>query len=204
MKRVGAIVIALAACVPVSNVVAAPDVISAPSVALQGAGRIGNATSTEAPAPPPPPPTPSVSPRQQQVLDLVNAERTSRGLVPLQFAAELNAAAFDHTQRQAADGSIYHTDPGDGSSPGDRIGREGYEFSTWGENVAAGYPTAAAVMTGWMNSSGHCENILNPAFTEIGVGFVEGGERFNQFWTQVFARPRGVERPAGTFDEAWC
>lgn len=200
MKHVAAVVLGFALLVPMSNVVAAPDLITGPSVALQGAGRIGNAEPTEAPTAP----TPSVSVEPQQVLDLVNAERTARGLAPLQFAAQLNAAAFAHTQRQASDGAIFHVDPRDGSNPGDRISRAGYGFSTWGENVAAGYPTAAAVMQGWMNSQGHCQNILNPAFTEIGVGFVSGGVRYNQFWTQVFARPSGVARPAGTYNPAWC
>lgn len=204
MKRVVAVVVGLVALVPVSQAVAAPDVISAPSIALQGAGRIGNATSTQTPTPPPTTPSADVSPQMQQVLDLVNAERTSRGLVPVRFSPELNEAAHAHTVRQAADGQIYHEDPQDGSSPGDRISRAGYEFSTWGENVAAGYRTPADVMQGWMTSRGHCENILNPAFTEIGVGYVAGGERYNQFWTQVFARPRGVDRPAGTFSPSWC
>ncbi len=204
MKRVAAVVLGLAVLAPVSSAVVASDGFDEPLVALRGADRIGNASQTDAPSAPTPTPTPNVSPQQQQVLDLVNAERTSRGLVPVRFSAQLNAASLAHTRRQALDGSIYHEDPQDGSSPGDRIGREGYEFSTWGENVAAGYPTAEAVMNGWMTSPGHCKNILNPAFTEIGVGFVSGGERFNQFWTQVFARPRGVDRPAGTYDPTWC
>lgn len=203
VKHLAAAALALVVVAPVSSVVAAPDMITGPSVALQGAGRIGNAAQTQAPTAPPPP-TPTVSAELQQLLDLVNAARTSRGLVPVRFSAQLNAAALAHTQRQASDGSIYHTDPQDGSSPGDRISRTGYQFSTWGENVAAGYPTAAAVMQGWMNSEGHCKNILNPAFTELGIGFVTGGERYNQFWTQVFARPSGVERPPGTYNAAWC
>ena len=203
MKRVAAVLLGVAVIAPVglaNNVVAAPDLITGPSVALQGAGRIGNAEPTE----PPTPPTPSVSAQQQQVLDLVNAERTARGLAPMRFSAQLNVAAQAHTERQASDGAIYHTDPQDGSNPGDRISRAGYAFSTWGENVAAGYPTPVAVMQGWMSSQGHCENILNPAFTELGVGFVTGGVRYNQFWTQVFARPSGVERPPGTYNPAWC
>ena len=200
MKRVVGAIITLAALFPVSNAVAAPEVISEPFVVLQGASRIGNATATETA----PPPTPTVANEVQQVLDMVNAERVGRGLVPVQLSPELNEAALVHTQRQAADGQIYHQDPRDGSGPGDRISRTGYRFSTWGENVAAGYPTPAAVMSAWMNSPGHCRNILNPAFTEMGVGFVTGGARYNQFWTQVFARPSGVDRPAGTYNPAWC
>lgn len=212
MKRVAAVVFGFAVLVPATDAVVASDVVSdgfsEPLVALRGADRIGNASRTEAPsAPSPTPPptqTPTVPAELQQVLDLVNAERTSRGLVPVRFSTELNAAALAHTRRQASDGAMYHTDPRDGSSPGDRITRTGYEFSTWAENVAVGYATPAAVMNGWMTSAGHCKNILNPAFTEIGVGFVTGGERYNQFWTQVFARPGGVERPAGIYDPAWC
>ena len=203
MNRVAAAVLVVASLIPVSSAVAAPDAISGPLIALRGASRVGNATSTETPATPPPT-TPKVSSELQQVLDLVNAERVPRGLVPVRFSAELNEAAQLHTQRQADDGSIYHQDPRDGSSPGDRVSRAGYQFSTWGENVAAGYPTPAAVMDGWMKSEGHCKNILNPAFTELGVGLVVGGERYNQFWTQVFARPAGVDRPAGTFNAGWC
>ena len=140
----------------------------------------------------------------QQVLDLVNVERTSRGLTPVQFSSGLNEAARAHTQRQADAGDIFHTDPQDGSDPGVRISRVGYEFSTWGENVAAGQQSPAAVMSAWMDSSGHCRNILNPGFTELGVGYVTGGERYGKFWTQKFARPSGVDAPAGTFDPTWC
>ncbi len=201
MKRVVAVVVGLLAFVPVSQAVAAPDVISAPSVALQSAGRIGNATSTE---PTPTPPSVVVSSEMQRVLDLVNVERTSRGLVPLRFSEQLNEASLAHTQDQAAAGTIYHTHPSTGEGPGDRISQTGYRFSTWGENVAAGYQTPEAVMQGWMTSQGHCENILNPAFTELGVGYVTGGVRYNHFWTQSFARPSGVDRPAGTYNPAWC
>lgn len=208
MKRVAAAVIALTVLVPVSDAVAAPDEIAAAFVALNGADRVGNPTQTAAPKAPAPTPTvpstPGVSTEMQQVLDLVNAERTSRGLVPVRFSAQLNAAGLAHTQRQADDGTIYHTDPRDGSSPGDRISRTGYRFSTWGENVAAGQRTPAAVVQAWMKSKGHCQNILNPAFTELGVGYVTGGQYYNHFWTQNFARPADVGRPPGTYNPAWC
>ncbi|MEP4651012.1 MAG: CAP domain-containing protein, partial [Ilumatobacter sp.] len=199
---------ALSSLVSAGSALAATEPISDPSTAVERADRIGNATQTSSPTGPPvtAPPTPAggVSTEMQQVLDLVNVERTSRGLVPLTFSPELNVAALAHTQRQAADGAIYHTDPRDGSDPGDRISRTGYAFSTWGENVAAGYRSPEAVMSGWMTSSGHCRNILNPAFTELGVGHVTGGATYGQFWTQVFARPLGVPRPPGTYDASWC
>ncbi len=214
MKRAAGVVLALSSVVSAGSAFAATDRISGPSVAIENADRVGNATQTGVPVAPPvtaPPapttpgePTAGVSSEMQRVLDLVNLERTSRGLVPLGFAPELNVAALAHTQRQAADGDIYHTDPLDGSDPGDRITRAGYAFSTWGENVAAGYRSADAVMAGWMASPGHCRNILNPAFTELGVGHVTGGKKFGEFWTQAFARPLDVPRPPGTYDASWC
>ena len=73
----------------------------------------------------------------------------------------------------------------DGSSMRDRIERQGYGWSSIGENIAAGYRTAESVVTGWMNSPGHRANILNCRFTEIGVGF------HNNYWTQNFGTPRG-------------
>lgn len=150
------------------------------------------------------PPVVNVSVEMQAVLDLVNIERMARGLAPLSFSAQLNQAALLHTIEQAADGDIYHIDPDDGSGPGERIERTGYRFSRWGENVAAGHRTPREVMDGWMNSPGHCRNVLNPAFTELGVGYVEGGVTYGRFWTQAFARPAGVPQPAGVYNPTWC
>ena len=189
--------------VPAGVAFAEPDDITKPAAVLRSADRTGNRVSM-VPAPEVQPADPGVSSEMQAVLDLVNVERTMRGLVALRFSSKLNDAALDHTRNQAADGEIYHTDPDDGSNTGQRISREGYEFSTWGENVAAGYPTAETVVDAWMKSSGHCHNILTPGFTELGVGYVTGGVTYDQFWTQNFARPAGEPRPAGTYDPAWC
>jgi uncharacterized protein YkwD len=74
----------------------------------------------------------------------------------------------------------------DGSSPGDRITRAGYNWSTYGENVAYGYSTPESVMAGWMGSPGHKRNILNCAFKEIGIGLAQPGN----YWTQDFGTAR--------------
>ena len=58
----------------------------------------------------------------------------------------------------------------------------GLAYRTAGENIAMGYPTPQSVVDGWMNSEGHRKNILNPAFTVIGVGYVSDGK----YWTQMF------------------
>ena len=62
-------------------------------------------------------------------------------------------------------------------------------------------------MIAWMESPGHCRNVLNPAFTELGVGYVERPDdpsRYFDYWTQVFARPAGVPSPPGVYNPAWC
>ena len=58
----------------------------------------------------------------------------------------------------------------------------GVSYRTAGENIAMGYSSAQAVMNGWMNSSGHRANILNSAYTRIGVGYVADGN----YWVQEF------------------
>jgi len=204
IRSLVASLVLVAAFVPAGAAFAEPDDITKPAVVLRSADRTGNRVST-VPAPVAPPAAdPGVSSQMQAVLDLVNVQRTARGLVALRFSSQLNDAALDHTRRQAADGEVYHTDPDDGSNTGQRISRTGYVSSTWGENVAAGYPTAQSVMKGWMSSPGHCRNILNPAFTEIGIALVTGGVTYDQFWTQNFARPADEPRPAGNYDSAWC
>jgi uncharacterized protein YkwD len=73
-----------------------------------------------------------------------------------------------------------HTSP-DGQGPGDRAAAAGYP--RWsGENIAAGYPTPAAVVEGWMNSAGHRANILNCQSKATGVGY----DARRNMWTQMF------------------
>jgi uncharacterized protein YkwD len=123
----------------------------------------------------------------EELLQLVNAERQRVNASPLVLNAQLIAAAQRHSDGMAASRRISHTGS-DGSTMRSRIDATQYSWSTIGENIAMGQPTAAAVMAAWMNSPGHRQNILNPAFTELGVGYATGAGR--PYWTQVFARPR--------------
>ncbi len=92
-------------------------------------------------------------------------------------------AAKAHSEDMLAAGKLTHTGS-DGSNPGQRIARTGYDAATWGENAAVGYGSPDSVMAGWLGSPGHCRNIMNPAFTEIAVA------RAGSYWTMVLARPR--------------
>ncbi len=149
------------------------------------------------------PPPPLSSSQALEILALVNQERAEHGLQSLRLETRLNAAAQQHSVEQGLLGDIYHVAP-DGTGPGDRIKATGYSFSTWGENVAGGQRSAEAVMEDWMNSPGHCRNILRPSFTEMGVGYAETNSSYRVWWTQAFARPSDVPTPPGVYDPAWC
>ncbi|MFE9452172.1 CAP domain-containing protein [Streptomyces sp. NPDC006739] len=137
------------------------------------------------PAPPIPTATATASGVVARVLQLVNAERAKVGCQDLTLNADLTKAAQAHSDDMAAHQNMSHTGS-DGSSPGDRITRAGYDWSTYGENVAYGYATPEQVMAAWMASPGHKANILDCAFKEIGVGFAQP----NAYWTQDFGATR--------------
>jgi uncharacterized protein YkwD len=77
-------------------------------------------------------------------------------------------------------GSIYNPA---GSVLRERINRENYQWSVIGENVAWNYPDVPTLVAAWLDSPNHCENILNPEFTEVGFG------KAGTYWTQNFGRP---------------
>ena len=124
----------------------------------------------------------------QEVLRLVNRERTQRGLRPLTLSDKLDEAADLHSQDMIDQDYFSHRGL-DGSSVGDRIEDAGYtEWNRWGENIDWYRGTAEEVVQGWMGSSGHRANILNRDYTHMGLGYafdddIQGDYR----WTQVFA-----------------
>jgi uncharacterized protein YkwD len=120
----------------------------------------------------------------QQILGLVNQERAKVGADPLKINEQLDLAADQHTLDQASMNKMSHTGS-NGSNMGDRIKNAGYVFSSAGENVAYGFGDAAAVMNGWINSEGHRQNILNPNYKEIGIGYAQGADG-RPYWTQDF------------------
>ena len=128
---------------------------------------------------------------EHQVINLVNQERTSRGLTPLKSSVGLTNAA----RYQAADMSLdnyFSHDTMDREcgtlvkkcGPWERIAN--YSSGAIGENAAAGYHSPEAVIQGWMNSAGHRSNILNPNTLTIGVGFYQGSGDYHSYWVQDF------------------
>ena len=123
-----------------------------------------------------------------QCTDLVNAARASAGVAPVAVSGFMNSAAEKHSTEQAKRQKMTHTGS-NGSNAGQRVSREGYSWSIWAENVAAGQPDCASVVGAWMNSEGHRINILNPAMTEVGIGAVTGTNGVI-YWTMDMAAPR--------------
>ncbi|MGW6025382.1 sigma-70 family RNA polymerase sigma factor [Streptomyces sp. NPDC055099] len=138
---------------------------------------------TRTSTPPQAPQAPAGNSYGEQVTRLANAERAKSGCGPLTLNSKLDDAAQGHSDDMAERDFFDHTNP-DGKDPGDRVTAAGYKWSTYGENIAAGQRTPAAVMDAWMNSSGHRANILNCSFKEIGVGYREGSG--GPWWTQNF------------------
>ncbi len=115
------------------------------------------------------------------------SEGTFSAVGPLTMNPALRCAARVHSRQMVMMEFFDHVTPW-GEEPWDRIEAAGYNYAAAGENIAAGNPTAAATMQQWMDSDGHCANIMSAEFTEIGVGYFPGGG-LGHMWTQVFGRP---------------
>ena len=84
-----------------------------------------------------------------------------------------------------------HVDPA-GHSPADRVRATGYQEKLVGENIAYGPKTVDEVVQGWLDSPGHCENIMDPRFAEMGIAFAAGHQsaRRGLFWVQLLVAPK--------------
>lgn len=127
------------------------------------------------------------------VLCLVNNERAARGLPPLAEDSHLNRSAQGWTDTMMRTGQYDH-----GTNFAGRILIAGYHLSTAGENIATGNPTPRSVVAAWMASPGHCRNILNPSFADVGTGLANGmiGGGTGATWTQDFGLWMGQSAPS--------
>jgi uncharacterized protein YkwD len=134
------------------------------------------------------------------ILDLVNAARAAGRRCggkyfaptgPLALDPVLTRAALEHSRDMAQHDAFDHRGH-DGSNPVARIDRAGFGVHrAVGENIAAGAMTPGEVTSGWLASPAHCENIMDPRFTLIGIGYAENRQtRSLVFWTQDFAARR--------------
>lgn len=129
-----------------------------------------------------------------EVLALTNVERSNANLSELTLNQNLSNAAQIQSEDLATGDFFAHTSPS-GKSLADRLKEGGYNrYATAGENIAAGQGSAEQVVQEWMASPSHRANILDPDFTELGVGyyFLEndtGDINYNHYWAQAFGRP---------------
>lgn len=108
----------------------------------------------------------------------------------LTLNSRLNSAAQSHARDMASANYFSHIGR-DGSTVGDRVTRAGYAWRAVGENIAAGQRSAEEVVRGWLESPGHCKNIMSGAYTQLGVGFsTNTAARYQTYWVQNFAAPR--------------
>jgi uncharacterized protein YkwD len=137
------------------------------------------------------------SAEEAQVLKLTNEARAKArtcgdesypATPPLSWDPELGDLALAHSRDMAARNYFDHATL-EGESPFKRMTLAGYSYRAAGENIAAGYPTAESVVTGWLNSPGHCANLMSASYTVIGVGYAAGtrSSSYGTYWTQDFA-----------------
>ena len=108
-----------------------------------------------------------------ELVDEMNRERAAHGLGPLRLNDDLTLAAQDRIADMFDQRYFAHVAP-DGTQPFTWVSRRGYRYRAVGENLAVGYPTAARVVRGWMESPGHRANILQRNFEEIGIAVANG------------------------------
>jgi uncharacterized protein YkwD len=135
---------------------------------------------------------------ENQVLTLVNQKRAAGAtcggvakppVAALASNASLRCAARLHSKDMVTKNFFSHTGS-NGSTFSTRITQAGYTWTSVGENIAAGQTTPAAVVTSWMASTGHCNNIMNGNFKHLGVGYVYGASAaYKHYWTQDFGKP---------------
>ena len=134
-----------------------------------------------------------------RVLELVNAARSRprkcgsgrfAATAPLTLDATLGRAAGTHARDMARRGVLSH-EGSDGSTVGDRVTRAGYPWRSVAENIASGQKDADDVVRTWLESPGHCANLMNPDMRDMGVAYAfDASSTDGIYWVQVFAARR--------------
>ena len=134
-----------------------------------------------------------------RVLQLVNevrargarcGDRSFGPAPPVKLSATLGDVAFGHADDMARHNYFEHEDL-TGRSPADRVRAVGYQEKLVGENIAYGPKSAEEVVQGWLDSPGHCENIMDPRFAEMGIAYAAGqASKRGLFWVQLLVAPK--------------
>ena len=134
----------------------------------------------------------AISDNQRAILNLHNEARLSGRqcgvtFMPpapvLRWSCPIASTASSHSNEMQANGNLSHSG-NNGSNAGDRLLINGYNWSRWGENIAAGRTSASGTMAQWLGSAPHCANLMNANFEEMGVA---QDDVVGNYWTAVFA-----------------
>ena len=136
----------------------------------------------------------------RRVLDLVNQARATPRYCgnrmfdaarPVRWNDSLAESSRLHSEDMARYNYFSHSGR-DGSDPGQRVERAGYSFRSTGENIAAGTQMDPEdAVAGCIKSPGHCANLMDPAYTDMGAAFaVNPRSEMRVYWTQAFGTPR--------------
>lgn len=134
---------------------------------------------------------------REQILNLVNEERAKFGLNPVARNQTLEDQATEYACEMIQFDFFAHVNPVTGSTLRERTNDFGYPYQVVGENLAAGQTTVQQAMNDWIASTEHRENILDPRFTELGVGVRTGGS-YGTYWVQEFGRPISADGAEST------
>ena len=160
----------------------------------------GAAAPAPAPAPASAAATCGIADFAATALARINAVRAAgancgvNGVLPpvpaLRWNAALTTASSAHSADMATLNYFSHTSA-DGRTLDARVKTAGYTGSSLGENIAAGYAGIDSVMNGWVDSDGHCKNLMSANFTEVGVACVPGTatSTYNTYWTMDLGKP---------------
>jgi uncharacterized protein YkwD len=138
---------------------------------------------------------PMLASRALQLVNEVRArgarcgDRSFAPAPPVKLSEALAGVAFGHADDMARHNYFEHEDR-IGRSPADRVRAVGYQEKLVGENIAYGPKSAEEVVQGWLDSPGHCENIMDPRFAEMGIAYAAGhAARRGLFWVQLLVAP---------------
>lgn len=133
------------------------------------------------------------------VVCLINQQRTAHHLPPLSANPLLDHSAQHWTNVMVNTGQFTH-----GASFSARITAVGFDWSSTGENIATGYQTPRQVVTAWMASTDHCQNILDPSYANVGTGVSTHtlGRYGPSTWTQDFGLWMGHHAPSSNYAPA--
>jgi len=157
-----------------------------------------NATPQPPKSSAPPTLSPILATRALQLVNNVRARGTRCGnelfgpAPPVTLSSTLGRVAFGHADDMATNNYFEHRDLS-GKSPSDRVRATGYQEKLVGENIAYGPKSVDEVVQGWLDSPGHCENIMDPRFVEMGLGYAKSHDSKHALcWVQVLATPRNL------------